>query len=375
MSDIYVGHEMKETAWTDDYARRFLSPFIAEGTQPFVRNATCEIGIAGADEVVLPFTVTAFLPNNTYVCSPFNHYVTYAQEELRNLGNRFVERVLAWVLRGMGRWLNPPDFDRVVLVNNWLLSTNLYPSITGSTAVSMLHALLERFPDHAIAFRSLDRFRNPHLVEALMAQGCDTVFSRQIWYQEANTPRVQKSEDFKNDLKLLRRTDYQILPIAADADDSTIERLVYLYNCLYLEKYSYHNPQFTPRWVRLMLKEGLMRFIALVQDGRIDGVFGYFERNGVMTQPFLGYDTALPQKTGLYRLLSVLILQEADRRGNICHASSGVGRFKKLRGAIGTEEYNLVYTRHLPPARQRAWRVIQTILDTIAVPIIQKGGY
>ena len=70
-----------------------------------------------------------------------------------------------------------------------------------------------------------------------------------------------------------------------------------------------------------------------------------------------------------------MILLEAKNTGNLCHASSGVGRFKKLRGGIGTEEYNLLFMRHLPPARQRAWRLIQWILDTVAVPVIQKGGY
>jgi hypothetical protein len=375
MNEIYLGADIPETAWMDADARRFLSPIIAEGSRAFVKNADCQPGIAIADGILLPFTVTEFLPDNSYICSPFNHYVTYAQEELRNLGNRPLEIVLAWVLRGLGQLLNPRAFDKVVMVNNWLLSTNLYPQMDGTTATSMLQMLVEHFPDHAIAFRSLDRFRNPHLVEALMAHGCDTVFTRKIWYQDARSEQVQKSIDFKNDLRLLRRTPYQIIPITNETDDSTIERLVYLYNQLYLEKYSYHNPQFTSRWVRLMLQENLMHFTALVQDGRIDGVFGYVERNGVMAQPFLGYDTALPQKTGLYRLLSVLILQEAERKNYLCHASSGVGRFKKLRGGIGTEEYNLVYTRHLPPSRQRAWKLIQTVLDTIAVPMIQKGGY
>lgn len=375
MTTLYLGNEIAPALWTDEYARRFLSPIMAEGTRAFVQNIDCQMGIAQTNGVLLPFTVTEFLPNNSYVCSPFNHYVTYAREELRNLGNRAIEAVLGVVIQGLGQLLNPRDFDRVVMVNNWLLSTNLYPPLQGDVVIRTVRSLAEQFPTHAILFRSLDRFRNPHLIDALTTIGCKTVFSRQVWYQDADTAAVQQSRDFKNDVNFLKRTPYEVVPVEGVLSASEIERIVDLYNLLYLEKYSRHNPQFTHKWVRLMMAEQLMRFTLLVRDGRIDGVYGYFERNGVMAQPFLGYDTTLPRGTGLYRLLSALILLEAKRTGNLCHASSGVGRFKKLRGGIGAEEYNLVYLRHLPPARQRAWALIQWVLDTVAVPIIQKGGY
>ncbi len=375
MTEIVTGNRILSAFGEDDYARRFLSPMAAEGTRAFVRNIICQIGVARTGSVLFPFTVTEFLPDNSYVCSPFNHYVTYAGEELRNLDNRAIEAALGLILKGVGKLLNPRTFDRVVMVNNWLLSTNLYPQTDGGVVVRTAQTLAEQFPDHAILFRSLDRFRNPHLVAALMDIGGTPVFSRRVWYQDARTGAVQQSRDFKNDLRLLNRTPYEVVPVEGMLSDGEIERVLELYNLLYLDKYSRHNPQFTHRWVKLMLAERLMRFTLLVRAGRIDGVYGYFERNGVMAQPFLGYDTTVSQETGLYRLLSALILLEAKNTGNLCHASSGVGRFKKLRGGIGTEEYNLLFMRHLPPARQRAWRLIQWILDTVAVPVIQKGGY
>jgi hypothetical protein len=41
----------------------------------------------------------------------------------------------------------------------------------------------------------------------------------------------------------------------------------------------------------LALERQLLTLWALVREGCIDGVVGYFVRNGVMTQPFFGYDT------------------------------------------------------------------------------------
>ncbi len=94
-----------------------------------------------------------------------------------------------------------------------------------------------------------------------------------------------------------------------------------------------------------------------------------------MTQPVFGYDTGKPQKLGLYRLLSLHVLEEGRRLGLRLNASGGVGEFKRLRGGIATLEYNAVYQRHLPPARQRPWRLLKRLLDAVAVPVIQKYGF
>jgi hypothetical protein len=75
---------------------------------------------------------------------------------------------------------------------------------------------------------------------------------------------------------------------------------------------------------------------------------GFFVRNGAMTQPLFGYDTSLPLEEGLYRLLTLVTLQEGVKRGLLVHASGGVGKFKKVRGGESVTEYNAVFTKHLP---------------------------
>jgi len=104
-------------------------------------------------------------------------------------------------------------------------------------------------------------------------------------------------------------------------------------------------------------------------------VMGYFVRNGVMTQPFFGYDTTLPQKIGLYRLLTMVTLLEGMEHGLMVHASAGVGPFKKLRGGMPVIEYNAVYDRHLPLGRRLPWSVLKVLSDKIAIPVFQKYGF
>jgi len=156
--------------------------------------------------------------------------------------------------------------------------------------------------------------------------------------------------------------------------DGELDRCRELYNRLYLEKYSYYNPQFTEAFLRLARDEGVLHLRALRRDGRIDGVMGFFVRNGLMTQPLFGYDTELPMDEGLYRLLTLITLQEGQARNLLVHASGGVGKFKKLRGGKSVIEYNAVYDRHLPVHRRLPWSILQRI-SAAAIPVFQKNDF
>jgi len=101
---------------------------------------------------------------------------------------------------------------------------------------------------------------------------------------------------------------------------------------------------------------------------------GFFVRNGAMTQPLFGYDTSLPLEEGLYRLLTLVTLQEGVKRGLLVHASGGVGKFKKVRGGESVTEYNAVYTKHLPRKRQLPWKLIGKVSD-VAIPYFRKMDF
>jgi hypothetical protein len=93
-----------------------------------------------------------------------------------------------------------------------------------------------------------------------------------------------------------------------------------------------------------------------------------------MTQPLFGYDTSLPMDEGLYRLLTLVTLQEGVRRGLLVHASGGVGKFKKVRGGESVTEYNAVYTKHLPKRRRLPWKLIGRISD-VMIPYFKKMDF
>lgn len=354
-----------------DYARRYLLPMMTDGPQKYIRNVyNTQVMIAKVEDTILPITATDFHLQNTYTCSPYSHYISYGGfEEVQRLNNPLAESLIRLILHPVAWYFRHSGFDRVALVNNWLLSTNLYPSITAARIEVLMDALPDWFPDRAIVFRSVDNFKNPVLFDILQKHGYRMVLSRQVWYQ--NPEEAVHVGQFKEDVRTTKKNGYDVSEIL---EDHELRRALDLYELLYLKKYSYFNPQFTAEFLRLARDKKLLTFRTLRRDGKPDGMLGYFIRNGAMTQPMFGYDTNLSAKEGLYRMLSVLTMQEGLRHHLLIHASAGVGKFKKLRGGKQVIEYNAVFYSHLPPHRQMPWKIMQWISNA-AIPIFQKNDF
>ena len=356
-----------------DYARRYLIPLMTDGLQKYIRNVyNTQLAAVKVGETIVPVTVTDFHPQNTYTVSPYSHYVSYGGlEEVKHLKNPLAEFLVRLALYPVARFFRSTELDQVVFVNNYLLSTNLYPSVNSDQLLAMSKMLVTRFPDRAIVFRSVDRKKNPHVFDALKSLGYDLVLSRQVWYMDPLASL--KTRQCKEDRRVLKKTGFEVVNGEGLSDDD-LHRAVHLYELLYLRKYSYYNPQFTFEFLKFARDQKTLYMRGLKKDGQLNGIMGFFVRNGAMTQPLFGYDTALPQEEGLYRLLTLITLEEGVRRGLLVHASGGVGRFKKARGGESVTEYNAVYTGHLPKRRQSPWKLISR-LSKFAIPYFKKMDF
>ena len=356
-----------------EYAHRYLLPMMLGGPQTYIQNVhRTQLMLVKVDDVIIPITISDFHPDNTYTVSPYSHYVSYGGfEEVKHLNNPPVEALIKFTMNPVAWYFRRAELDKVVYVNNYLLSTNLYPSVSSEQLSAVGEALIGWFPDRVIVFRSVDQRKNPHVYQALEANGYEMVLSRQVWYMEPG--EAVRTRQYKEDMRVLRGHDYEVVD-GKDLSNEELARALHLYNLLYLEKYSYYNPQFTLEFMKLARDEGILHMRVLKHDGRIDAVMGFFIRNGAMTQPLFGYDTALPLETGLYRLLTLITLQEGLQRNLLVHASGGVGKFKKVRGGKSVIEYNAVFAKHLPVRRQWPWKLIKLISD-YAIPYFQKMDF
>jgi hypothetical protein len=337
-----------------------------------IRNVRTDLKILQVDDVVLPITITDYHPDNSYVCSPFNQYFVYGLEEIDLQDNPLLVKLLRGLIAPIKAFYQVNGFDKAVMVNNFLLSTNLWQKISAEQVGQIVDYLKTQYPDHAILFRSVDAHSNPDLYQALLDADYEMLFSRKVYFQDIQ--QAHKKRDFKNDMRLYRETDYELVH-GNDFQSYDFTRIVELYKKLYLERYSMQNPQFTVNYLCEMWGRGLMQFRAFRKNGRIDAVLAYYVREGIMTQPLFGYDTSLPQALGLYRLLSTQVVIEGEATGNCIHNSAGVGQFKRLRGAIPVTEYSAVYIRHLSIRKRLLWQTLIKLMNEIALPTIDRYGF
>jgi glutathione synthase/RimK-type ligase-like ATP-grasp enzyme len=356
-----------------DSMARVLTDWMRHPSSELVKNVQTQLMALQVNDTILPVTVNHGETTNSYVVSPFSHYVTYAKEELHELEQPILEQILSILLDGLGALLRWGEVDKIVHVNNAFVSTNIHPNLEFTQIQAITKKLEQRFGNHAIAFRSVHAYRGSRLPEFLLEAGYRLVPARSVLFVDPTSGDFKRKVDFKRDQKLLNSSGYTIRKLEQPTPEE-LERVCELYGLLYLEKYSYQNPQFTARFLELGLKTGWLEIFILEQNGRIDGTLAFYQRGNALTTPIVGYDTQLPLETGLYRMLTVLLLLEAERRGVHVHASSGVAKFKRSRGASSAIEYTAVYARHLPWHRRFVWALLEFLMRRIAIPLISRFG-
>ena len=349
----------------------YLSALLESGANRFIDNVVAEIQAAEIGLKAVPLVIVdEITERNSYVCSAVTHYVDYGirEIELELPPESFLRRFGPKLLAGLRPFLIRTKLNSAVYVNNWLVSTSLHPEFSREELLALRDACAVRFPNASIVFRSVPR--HSRLFGALSGIGFLPVFSRQIYYVDPKEPSYREKRSFQLDLKLARTTEYKWREIRRTTP-AEISRIQDLYRQLYIDKYSEFNPQFNVHFVQSAIAGGWLSFYGLEKEGRLDAVCGFFRQAGFMTAPFIGYDRTLSRKLGLYRLISLKLIEEAEKRGLILNQSSGAASFKRHRGGRPAMEYSLVYSRHLPFQRQLAWWFIRCITEVAVIPVIR----
>ncbi|MEB3197566.1 MAG: GNAT family N-acetyltransferase [Candidatus Sericytochromatia bacterium] len=370
--------DFDQLAWPADpdsvYARDWLTFVGREGTKAAIANAHVEVQALVWPEAVLPVTVTHGDLETCYVAGPYANFIAYAEAELFTIKQAAVRGGIRVILSGLGTLLRFGDINRIAIANNYMLSTNLYPALDRAQIEQAATILRDAHPGHAVAFRSVADVGNRPMVSAFRDAGFVAVPSRQVWWQDPRDGLSRNARKcLKRDFKRLEQGPYRVVG-PDELTESDLPRLLWLYNQLYLEKYTPLNPQFTLAFLTHAWRDRLLYLQALRHEetGSIDGIMGCFWRNGMLTTPLFGYDLSLPQEVGLYRMLAALVYREAEKRHLVAHCSSGAAEFKRSRGAQPAIEYLMVDIRHLGARQRWVWKLLSRLFEGIAVPVMQR---
>ncbi|MBX2821936.1 MAG: hypothetical protein KTR29_19735 [Rhodothermaceae bacterium] len=358
-------------SFAGQFAFEYILPFLLNDSTELIANINTEALLLKTSQALFPVTINNEEYSNSYVCSPYTACVSYLQEEIEKLNNKPLEYLLSAISRSLGVLLKKARINKVVSVNNWMLSTNLYPAWDGGGLQEMRQVLEQEFPDHAFMFRSLNRHTNARLIDVFLQNGFMIVPSRQVYVFDQKLSSFIRRTNTKRDMKVLKKTKYEVVDHEY-LGQNDYSRMVELYNLLYLEKYSLHNPQLTEQCVAYWHRKKLFTMMGLRnKEGILDGVIGFFEVNGVMSAPLVGYDTSVPRERALYRMLMALALRRANDEGKVLNMSSGAPDFKRVRGGEPFIEYSAVYIHHLSWPRQFVWKLTNFLLTHLGVPIMK----
>lgn len=361
-----------EPTTSADRAAAFGAIHVGTDSRLFADNVRTEVALLRAGGYRLPVTINDGGEKNAWICSPLATYSDYAREELKRNIHPVIGTALDCVCRIYGRVLERAAIDRAVTLNNWLLSTNIYPPLNLPQLEDMVRQARRRWPDHALWFRSLNGSLNQDWIAALAALDFQMVPSRQVYLFDDLRPALSRHQNLARDMRLLRKTPLTHTD-GGDFTQADYRRIETLYGQLYLDKYSRLNPRYTAHLMERWHAAGLLQFSGFRdQAGMLLAIVGMFAQDGVLTAPIVGYDTGLPPSLGLYRLLMASVFEQAMTTGHIVNLSAGAAHFKRLRGGTAAIEYSAVRVSHMPAATRCAVSVLSALTTQIGVPIMRR---
>lgn len=374
--EIFDASTIDQLEWPETeegkYAKNFLFPLVKEGLSPYFENIKADIYALKIDDLVLPVVVASENYNNSYVCSPYGHFVGCGKQEVENMPPSLMSKSAKTLLNTLGKLVQASSMNSVVFINNWLFSTDIYPQALQTGQVDHLVSFLKRkFPKHALCFRSLNGVTTPSLFSHLKKEGFRPIPTRHIFLTDTKKESIFKTRILKSDLKLWKAPPFEIKE-ERTLTTNECQEILSLYRSLYIEQHSTFHPHPTLELVKMMLEKRVFHFKVLRIEGKIRGVAAYFVRNGTLMCPFLGLDKTHPSHNLIYRLLSISLLVEARQNHLMFHQGAGASFYKSIRRAEGCLESMAVYASHLPWKQRVSWAFFAKVLNFFAPRYMKK---
>ncbi len=367
-----------QTIHQGDLLKQFYVPLIKEGTSKYVQNSDNNFYLLKFRQNVLPIVEgNTSIEGITYLASFVSQFIDYTKEEvLKNekyssVHKQFAKHTFS-VVKSLLKMIKA---DRVIFVNNFFLSTNLYGNVSDFNLKEITFELTKYFPNHSIIFRSVNEKTDANWFEGLKALYYEPIVCRQLYMLDVEKKKYKKKRPYTVDKKFAEANEeYEWYEGVAPLNPIELSAAKDYYKDLYINKYSKLNPLYTDDFIDVSSKSGLLKyyFLCAKADNSISAVQAVSSCNNIITTPFIGYDQTLPKDKGLYRLMNYKLMQQAIELNYTLNMSSGAAEFKRQRGGEPCFEYLMVYSEHLSPLRKLFWKLLKRISEKFIKPSMLK---
>lgn len=313
----------------------------------WMRNASAQLQWLGQSSLAVTLSRTLRTPDTSYITSLRSGWFDYAAEELQASS-----WWAAWGVRRLGtgaRWLG---LDRLILVGNWPVSTNVWDAVSGDALSDACTLAMAQSPNCFVAVRNLQASKHAELMATLRGLGFVALPARVVYEFDLRQGLARKPSHLTRDHTARKRSGLKV-SVIQHATPQTSRRLATLYTRIYLDKHSQLNAQYTPEFFEDMLNEKVMRALLLTHSNGSTMAFAMLYQVGdTLTVPALGYATDT-EIDGLYRLLFSAIHDYTQTHALLLNYSSGAGDFKRKRGGVPQLEYTMVCA---PSKKANGWR-------------------
>ncbi len=350
-----------------DQAAKNLAALVQQtGASALVRNLETEVFTQCVGAWTVPMSVNAGLRRTCYINCPSRAFLDYGAEELDRLTeNRLVRLAGRGALAGFSPLVAATGMDRQVQLNNWLVATNILPPANPQDWLNAFEDISTRHAGFIPVLRSVNSAAHAASLDAFRREGLVLLPIRKIFIRDYAVDQKWTTDETK-DAKLLATSGFTRRP-GTSFSAAEFCRAADLYAQLYLEKYSRLNPHYTAEFLQHAQAKLDLNLDGLFDaNGTMVGVIGRSEQHGTLTGPIVGYDTALPQRWGLYRQLRAINHGYARTGQRLYNMSAGAERFKELRGGRAHVEYMVADFRCATRVQRRAAKVLAALFNRAA---------
>lgn len=375
MIRLFDKENLHELHWPDTeearQAKAMLVPMMEEGVEAYIQNVSTKLFLLQVDSHIIPLTVNEKEYDNSYVAS--NYYFIQMLQEMAEKKNPRLYSIQKPLIQTLGHLFKGMKINKMLIVNNWLLSSTIYPDFTDNQISEITHFLISKFPGHLLIFRSLDEKSCTPLIASLRNLRYRMIMSRYVYMYDSD-----KKSEFSSKINYRHRRDRRLVQsqgfeVVSDRmmNLKEIDRLLQLYQGIYIDKHTSYSPSYTNKFLDRAIQNSFLKMYSLKKDGEVAGVVGVFQRKNGMTAPFLGYDIR-KNVNQLYGMLTQIAIDEAEQQQVVLNDGSGAGIAKLYRGMNAVPEFIAVYDQHLPFYRRLFWSLSEKVVEHITYPLLKR---